>query len=50
MIFILLLIILIVLMVILIFKLVDVKGMKDKDVVVVNVCVNLYWWEFEYFN
>src|SRR6476646_128083 len=32
------------------FKLADVKGMKDKDAVVVNVRANLYWWEFEYPN
>jgi cytochrome c oxidase subunit 2 len=34
------------------FKLADVKPMnkekRDKDVVVVNVRANLYWWEFEY--
>ncbi|KFZ43520.1 cytochrome c oxidase subunit II [Anoxybacillus flavithermus] len=32
------------------FKLADVKPMnkKERDVVVVNVRANLYWWEFEY--
>lgn len=47
---ILLLIILTVPTVISTFKLADVKGMKDKDAVVVNVRANLYWWEFEYPN